>query len=158
MRTRPGILTPSSWTIALALGLSLTVGGAAFASSSASPPQGAAPAEDGRHRSVTSSDSYLPLPPLMATVHSGHRARGNLQIEAGLEVEDSQLRRRVEQAMPRLRNAYVTALSIYTGVNYRFGDVPDADRIAQLLQEATDMTLGTEGAHVLIGMVIINAQ
>ncbi len=118
---------------------------------------GAAPAEDSRHRSVTSADTYLPLPPLMATVQADHRARGNLQIEAGLEIQDARLRRRVEQIMPRLRNAYVTALSIYTGVNYRYGTVPDADRIAQLLQDATDMTLGTEGARVLIGMVIINA-
>lgn len=81
-----------------------------------------------------------------------------LQIEAGLEIEDSRLRRRVEASMPRLRNAYVTAMSIYTGVNYRFGDVPDADRIAQLLQDATDLTLGEEGAHLLLGMVLINTQ
>lgn len=158
MSTRPEILAPSGLTLALALCLSLAIGDAAFANSNNSPPHGAAEADDTRHRSLTSSDSYLPLPPLMATVQSGHRARGNLQIEAGLEVEDARLRRRVEQAMPRLRNAYVTALSIYTGVNYRFGDVPDADRISQLLQDATDMTMGTEGARVLIGMVIINTQ
>ncbi|WP_417494824.1 hypothetical protein [Maricaulis sp.] len=94
----------------------------------------------------------------MATVQANYRARGNLQIEAGLEIEDARLRRRVEEIMPRLRNAYVTALSVYTGVNYRYGTVPDADRIAQLLQDATDMTLGTDGARVLIGMVIINAD
>lgn len=158
MNTRADILAPSCLTLALALCLSLAIGDAAFANSNNSPPPGAAEADDTRHRSLTSSDSYLPLPPLMATVQSGHRARGNLQIEAGLEVEDARLRRRVEQSMPRLRNAYVTAMSIYTGVNYRFGDVPDADRIAQLLQDATDMTMGTDGARVLIGMVIINAQ
>lgn len=142
-------------TLAFALGLAAN--SAAWASSSP-PAHGAAQADDSRHRSLTSSNTYLPLPPLMATVQSDHRARGNLQIEAGLEVPDARLRRRVEQMMPRLRNAYVTAMSIYTGVNYRFGDVPDADRIAQLLQDATDMTLGTEGAQVLIGMVIINAN
>lgn len=129
-----------------------------MASSNSPPAHGEAQADDSRHRSLTSSNTYLPLPPLMATVQADHRARGNLQIEAGLEVPDARLRRRVEQMMPRLRNAYVTAMSVYTGVNYRFGDVPDVDRIAQLLQDATDMTLGTEGAQVLIGMVIINAD
>ncbi len=156
MNTCPGFPALSCWTIALALGLSLAVGDAAFAS--AAPPASAAPAEDPRHRNLTSSNSYLPLPPLMATVQADHRARGILQIEAGLDVENGRLRRRVEQAMPRLRNAYVTAMSIYTGVNYRFGDVPDADRISQLLQDATDVTLGTTGARVLIGMIIINAD
>tara|TARA_R110000744_G_scaffold84678_3_gene165641 strand:+ start:849 stop:1322 length:474 start_codon:yes stop_codon:yes gene_type:complete len=139
-----------------ALCLSLAPGGVALASGGGGGS--AAPAEESRHRGLTTSDSYLPLPPLMATVQANYRARGNLQIEAGLEVEDSRLRRRVEQSMPRLRNAYVTALSTYTGVNYRYGGVPDADRIAQLLQDATDTTLGTEGARVLIGMVIINSD
>lgn len=145
----------SALTFGLALCLLLAPGAMASANSGGG---NAAPAQDSRHRGLTTSDSYLPLPPLMATVHADHRARGNLQIEAGLEVEDSRLRRRVEQSMPRLRNAYVTALSVYTGVNYRYGAVPDADRIAQLLQDATDMTLGTDGARVLIGMVIINSD
>ncbi len=142
----------------LALALALVSGNAAAASSNSPPAHGTAQPDDSRHRSLTSSNTYIPLPPLMATVQVGHRARGNLQIEAGLDVQDAQLRRRVEQMMPRLRNAYVTAMSIYTGINYRFGDVPDADRISQLLQEATDTTLGTDGARLLIGMVIINAN
>ncbi|WP_417490335.1 hypothetical protein [Maricaulis sp.] len=149
--------TPILRALTVAACLSVSLAAPALAMSGGGGGSGAAPAEDSRHRSVTSADTYLPLPPLMATVQADHRARGNLQIEAGLEIQDARLRRRVEQIMPRLRNAYVTALSIYTGVNYRYGTVPDADRIAQLLQDATDMTLGTEGARVLIGMVIINA-
>ena len=136
-------------TFGLALGLMLAPGEMALAKSGGG---------GGRHRSLTSSDTYLPLPPLMATVQANYRARGNLQIEAGLDVEDARLRRQIEQAMPRLRNAYVTALSVYTGVNYRYGAVPDADRIAQLLQDATNMTLGTDEARVLIGMVIVNSD
>ncbi|MBR9825143.1 MAG: flagellar basal body-associated FliL family protein [Alphaproteobacteria bacterium] len=135
--------------LALVFGLSAT----AFA---APPP---AQSEDtSRHRSLTSSDSYMPLPPLTATVQANRRARGLLQIEAGLEVEDTDLRDRIDRLMPRLRNAYVTALSVYTGMYYQYGEVPDADRIAALLQEATDMTLGRDGAEVLIGMIIIHAD
>tara|TARA_R110000868_G_scaffold6550_8_gene37109 strand:+ start:20866 stop:21345 length:480 start_codon:yes stop_codon:yes gene_type:complete len=144
--------------IATSLGAGLS--GPASASSGGGGGGGgqASSGEDERHRSLTSSDTYLPLPTLITSVQSNRRARGMLQIEAGLEIEDSRLRRRVEASMPRLRNAYVTAMSIYTGVNYRFGDVPDSDRIAQLLQDATDRTLGEEGAHLLLGMVLINAQ
>ena len=43
------------------------------------------------------------------------------------------LRRRAERYLSRLRNAWVSGLSAYTGMSYRFGDVPDADRIAQIL-------------------------
>lgn len=117
-----------------------------------------AQAEDSRRRMLTSSETYMPLPPLTATVQANHRARGLLQIEAGLEIEDPRLRRRAERYLPRLRNAWVSALSAYTGMGYRFGDIPDADRISDILQEATDMTLGQEGAEVLIGMVIIHAD
>lgn len=129
-------------------------GGGGGGGSSSAPAQG----EETRRRMITSSETYMPLPPLTATVQANHRARGLLQIEAGLEIDDPQLRRRAERYLPRLRNAWVSGLSAYTGMSYRFGDVPDADRIAQILQEATDITLGEEGAEVLIGMVIIHAD
>jgi len=144
-------------TLPALLGLILILVGPGI-SALASPPASGESTEDGRHRMITSSETYMPLPPLTATVQANRRARGLLQIEAGLEISDSRLRHRVERYMPRLRNAYVSALSIYTGMHYSFGEVPDADRIAQILQEATDITLGQEGAEVLIGMIIIHAD
>ena len=129
-------------------------GGGGGGGGSHAPAQG----EETRRRMITPSQTYMPLPPLTATVQANHRARGLLQIEAGLEIDDPQLRRRAERYLPRLRNAWVSGLSAYTGMSYRFGDMPDADRIAQILQEATDITLGEEGAEVLIGMVIIHAD
>ncbi|WP_417487695.1 hypothetical protein [Maricaulis sp.] len=130
---------------------------AASAGEAASPPAQES-SDDSRHRTITSSETYMPLPPMTATVQANHRAQGLLQIEAGLEISDNRLRRRVEMYMPRLRNAYLSALTIYTGMHYRYGEVPDADRIAQILQEATDITLGQEGAEVLIGMIIIHGD
>lgn len=114
--------------------------------------------DDGRRRALTNSESYVPLPPLTATVQSDFRARGLLQIEAGLEIHDARLRRHAENSMSRLRDAYVTALGLYSGVHYEYGEVPDADRIAELLQDATDHALGQEGAEVLLGMIIIHSQ
>lgn len=119
---------------------------------------GSQQADDGRRRNLTASDSYVPLQPLTATVQADFRARGLLQIEAGLEISDNRLRRRAEQSMPRLRDAYVSALSVYAGIHYRYGEVPDADRIGELLQQATDHALGEPGAEVLLGMIMIHTD
>ena len=128
----------------------------------ASPPpssgdgHGAPPQLAQRGRSITSSPDFVPLAPLTATLQADYRLRGILQIEAGLEIPDSRLRARAEEMMPRLRNAYVTQLSIYAGANYRYGEMPDAERISVMLQRATDEVLGQEGARVLLGMVVIH--
>ncbi|WP_291845537.1 hypothetical protein [Maricaulis sp.] len=148
--TRYALFLPGLLGLLLAIALPVTP-------ALASPPAEES-SDESRHRSLTSSDTYMPLPPLTATVQSNNRAQGLMQIEAGLEISDTRLRRRVEMYMPRLRNAYLSALSIYTGMHYRYGDVPDADRISQILQEATDMTLGQEGADILIGMIIIHGD
>jgi len=120
---------------------------------------GAAPAQQGsgrQHRPITSSAGYVPLAPLTATVQSDFRLRGIMHIEAGLEIPNNRQRERAERLMPRLRDRYVSALAMYTGANYRFGDVPDADRISELLQQATDEVLGAGEADILLGMVIIH--
>lgn len=143
----------------IALAAVLLPGDAFALGGGAAPASGGGQSEDSsRRRSLTSSTTYVPLPPLTATVQADFRARGLLQIEAGLEISDARLRRRAEASMPLLRDAYVSAMSVYTGVNYRYGDVPDADRIAQLLQEATNHALGQEGAVVLLGMVMIHTS
>ncbi|MEE2565174.1 hypothetical protein [Hyphobacterium marinum] len=111
-----------------------------------------------RRRMITSSEGYVPLSPLTASVHADYRIRGVLQIEAGLEIPDSRLRARAQRLMPRLRDAYVAALSRYAGANYRYGDVPDTDRISLVMQETTDEILGQDGADFLLGMVIIHDQ
>jgi hypothetical protein len=109
-----------------------------------------------RHRILTSSDHFVPLDPLTATVHSDFRLRGIMHIEAGLDIPDNRLRRRAERLMPRLRDRYVSALAMYAGTNYSYGEVPDAERISQMLQQATDEALGQDGAEVLLGMIIIH--
>jgi hypothetical protein len=89
-------------------------------------------------------------------VHSDFRLRGIMHIEAGLDIPDNRLRRRAERLMPRLRDRYVSALAMYAGTNYSYGEVPDAERISQMLQQATDEALGQDGAEVLLGMIIIH--
>jgi len=157
----PGIFRLFKMALALAAALSLSLPAQALVGGGGGGGGGGAPApaaDDGRRRSITSSEDYLPLPELMTTVQADFRSAGLLQIEAGLEIHDHNLLRRAEENMPRLRDAYVSALSLYAGMNYRFGDVPDANRIAELMQNATDHALGEDGAIIYISMIMIHAD
>lgn len=105
---------------------------------------------------TTDAQSFVALPPLSATVSDGFRISGILQVEAGLEIPDAALRAKAEHLSPRLNDAYMSALTAYAGGAYSPGQVPDADKIARMLQTATDQVLGDDGAHVLLGMVMVH--
>lgn len=152
MKTLRPILLAAALT-ALAAPQAVAFGGPGGGGGSAPPAE-----TDSRRRNLTQSTHYVPLPPMTASVQADYRLRGVMHIEAGLEIADARKRRRAQMMMPRLRDAYVSALSLYTGVNYRFGDVPDIDRIRALLQDATDEALGHDEAEVLLGMVIIHSD
>ncbi len=133
---------------AVAASLILSLAGAAHA------------AGDGGHESggkkVTGTDSYLPMDTLTATVSQNYRVRGVLQIDAGLEITDSRLRARAEAMRPRLRDAYTAVLAEYVGGAYQPGRAPDANMIGDMMQAATDRTLGEDGADFLLGMVMVH--
>jgi len=109
-----------------------------------------------KKKRVTDAEEFMEIPYLAATISDDGRVAGLLQVEAGLDIPDARLRRKAEALMPRLRDAYTDALTAYAGRLYRPGDAPDADRIAALLQSATDRVLEEEGAHVLLGMVMVH--
>lgn len=140
-----------------ALAMTLICGPALAAGAPDAPPAGES-AQSRSGRAITHVDSYVPLDPILAAVQADMRLRGVMHIELGLDAQDHRLRRRIEQRMPYLRNAYNSAIAVYTGVHYRFGEVPDPDMIARLLQRATDETLGEGGATVLIGMIMVNGR
>jgi flagellar basal body-associated protein FliL len=105
---------------------------------------------------VTSSPNFVPLEMLTATVSRDYRVNGVLQIDAGLEISDPALRARAMALKPRLRDAYTATLAEYAGGAYRPGRPPDAVLIGDMLQAATDRTLGQDGADFLLGMVILH--
>jgi flagellar basal body-associated protein FliL len=80
---------------------------------------------------------------------------GLLVVDAGYDVPDAKLRARVNAMMPRLTDALRTALADYTYSRLRPGGAPDADRIAQTLQAATDRTIGGPGARLLLANVMV---
>ncbi len=113
--------------------------------------------ENTSRRRVTASEHYVDLAGLTATVTEDFRARGVLHVDAGLDIPDNALRERAEHYMPRVRASCVEALIGYSGRQYRRGDVPDAERIARLLQTAVNDALGREGARVVLTMVMVHS-
>ncbi len=112
----------------------------------------AAWAENGHKGDTT---TYRAMDTLTATIRRDDNSLGVLSVQAGLDSPDPQMRKLVEQSLPRLRDAYVRALGIYAA-GLTPGAGPNADQIAQLLQRASDRVLGKPGAKLLLGTVLVN--
>lgn len=131
---------------------------AAGAPARAAPPAEAESPEEtgvtasGRPSSITTAPGYVALEPLLVSTRSA-RGRGLLKIVFGVEFADPADAPRLAPLKPRLRNAHMAAMLTYAGAEYRYGDLPDAARIAALLQRATDRTLGAGEASVLLDTV-----
>jgi flagellar basal body-associated protein FliL len=104
---------------------------------------------------ITQSVSFLGLDPIYTTIMDGNRPLGLLMIGIGLDVPDSDLRDRVTQSMPSLRDAYVRTLMSYTATSVRPWRQPDVGEIADRLQHVTDRMLDRQGARILLGQVAI---
>ncbi len=85
---------------------------------------------------------------------SDYRA-GKLEIAVNLDVPNPELFERAELSQPRLRAAYIQAL---TALVYDLPQrqPPDLKQLVFELQRVTDKVLGRPGARVLLSAVIIN--
>jgi len=108
-----------------------------------------------RGRILTHADSYVRMQPLRAAVQTDYRIRGMLSVTIGLDAPESRTRRLIQVRESWLRDAYTQALLLYAGRMYRWGDVPDAVLIADLLQAETDRMLGAGEARIILDTVII---
>lgn len=99
--------------------------------------------------------SYLQLPSVTATVLRANRQYGVLMVDVGIDTPDPALRRRVEQSVPLLRDAFVREMAIYAP-SIAPGGAPNPDRLGDQLQKAVDRILGRPGAHVLLGSILVN--
>jgi hypothetical protein len=98
--------------------------------------------------------TFLQIQTLTATVTRAGGRREVMTVDAGLDIPDGALRERAQLSVPRLRAAYVQALSVYAA-GLPSARAPDADFIAGMLQRLTDATLGRKGARLLIGAIMI---
>ena len=116
------------------------------------PPAAARAAGD---KQKSGGGSYVPVQTLLGTTMRAGGRRGVLSVDCGLDVPDESLRTRAEQSAPRLRAAYAQTIQAYAA-GLPSGALPNAEYIAQRLQQQTDGILGRRGARVLLGAIIVN--
>lgn len=123
----------------------------------AAPAPEAAP-EEALGRSLSHANSYVRIEPIRASVQADYRMRGLLQVGLALDAPHSRTRQTIAERQLWLRDAYSQAMLMYSGRMYRWGDIPDADAIARLLQAETDRLIGPGQATVVLDTVIIHAN
>ena len=131
----------------LILALSLApalLGGAALANE---------PAKEDRKKG--GGTSFLQIQTLTATVTRMGGRRGVLTVDCGLDIADEKLREKATLSVPRLRARMIQSLAMY-GAGLPAARAPDADYIAGLLQRDANALLGSTGAKLLLGAILIN--
>jgi len=114
-------------------------------------------ADESMGRVLSHARSYVRMEPVRASVQADFRMRGLMQVGIALDAPHSQTRRVIGERQIWLRDAYAEALLLYSGRMYRWGEIPDADTIARLLQEETDRLIGAGQARVVLDTIIIHA-
>lgn len=108
-------------------------------------------------RTLSHANSYVRMEPVRASVQADFRMRGLLQVGLALDAPHSRTRQVIQERQLWLRDAYSQAMLLYSGRMYRWGQIPDADVIARLLQDETDRVIGPGQATVVLDTVIIHA-
>jgi flagellar basal body-associated protein FliL len=119
------------------------------------PSRAADEAGQAAQHKTTQSESYVIIEPLYASILDGARPRGLLMVELGLDVPDAQLRDKINQSLPTLRDAYVRSLLVYASTAVRPWRQPSVEDIANRLQTITDRMVGRQGARVLMAQTAI---
>lgn len=130
------------------------------AAPAAKPDEPAAPgASMGRVLVGESVPSYVRMQAVRSAIVTDPRsgARATLDVTFSLNAPERAARRAIEERRLWLRAAYSQTVLIYAGRMYRWGDVPDLDLLARLLQEDTDRLLGEGRAEILLDTVLIHA-
>ncbi len=100
-------------------------------------------------------ESFIQLPTLTTSVLRPDRRLGVLTIEVGIDVPDAGLRKRAQESIPLLRDAFTREMLTYAPT-LGPGQAPNPDIISIQLQRAVDRTLGRPGAKLLIGSILTN--
>ena len=137
-----------------AAGLALAVSAGALAA----PAPPSEPSVDQSGRVLSGASSYVRMPAVQTAVQSDRRMSGMLQVRLALDAPQGRTRRLIGEREMWLRDAYAETLLLYGARMYRWGQVPDANLIGQLLQEDTDRLLGDGRARVVLDTVMIYAN
>jgi hypothetical protein len=104
---------------------------------------------------ITGSPNYIPTFGLRASITRGTKVNGVISVDAGVDVPDAKVRKKVEATKPRLMSAMRDAVLAYVNLSYTVGDRPDADMLKARMQKAVDNVLGPGQAKVTLASVVI---
>lgn len=138
--------------LALLLASSLVAGRATAAPPPAAP---AKPESDPQAKRITGSEKYVPTFGLRASIARGFKIYGVLAVDAGLDVQKDDVRKRCETIRPRLISSMRDAVLNYATLSYQPGERPDAEILRARLQKAVDGVLGKGEARVALASVIV---
>jgi hypothetical protein len=100
--------------------------------------------------------SYIYIQALRGAMVKDTGRRRILSVECGVDVPtDTELRKRVEASVPRLRSAFASTVQAYAA-NLAPDALPNTEFLARTLQADTDRVMGKKGARFLIGAVQVN--
>jgi flagellar basal body-associated protein FliL len=107
-------------------------------------------------RSITSLASWVTVDTFTVTIIQDGRLRGRFTVTFGMDVPDDALREKAEELMPRLRDAWLSDLSLYAATTLRPRRAADIAAISDLLRSGADRVLGKAGSKVLMAQARVD--
>ncbi len=120
----------------------------------------AAPAKkpEKQERKITASPAWISVEPIAVAILRQNRVDGMFLVEFGLDVEDTALRTRAQETLPRLRDAWLRNVSDLAATRMRVGRQADLDVLTTRLQTTTDQMLGGAGAKILLLQAVVRQR
>jgi flagellar basal body-associated protein FliL len=118
----------------------------------------AAPPKKEHQRKITSSPAWVSVDPITIAVMRQNRITGVFLIEFGLDITDEKLRGKADVTLPRLRDAWLRAMSDFASTRVKVGRQADLDALTSRLQGTTDQMLGASGAKVLLLQAVVRER
>ena len=105
---------------------------------------------------ITGSKIYVAVQGVNVPIANWDGFSGMMAVDAGLEIDDKDLRERTQALMPRVRDTIRQSLHIYMNASYVEETVPDLEAMCKRMQKAVDRMLGPGKAKVTISSAIIH--
>ena len=137
--------------------LAVLLAGPAFASGGGDHGAPAPPKKE-HERKLTSSPAWISVDPITVAVMRQNRITGVFLIEFGIDIADETLRGKANVTLPRLRDAWLRAMSDFASTRVRVGRQADLDALTTRLQTTTDQMLGAPGAKVLLLQAVVRER
>lgn len=106
-------------------------------------------------RPITSLKSWVMVDPFAVSIIQDGRILGRFRVSFGMDVPDDALREKAEALMPRLRDVWLSELTLFAATMLRPRRPADVPAVSDLLQRAADRVLGKPGSRVLLSAVTV---